>query len=72
MGRPNVSDENRKAALDATQLLFKYLQKENRLTEDFVVYGLRQVRPLYMSPSAELYKAIRQWPQWVRKYIDLN
>jgi hypothetical protein len=66
MGRYDPNDENCQAALDAAQLLFRYLQAETRLAEDFIVYGLRQVRP-FESPVMELYQAIQQWPQWVRK-----
>jgi hypothetical protein len=69
MGRYDANNEHCKAALDAAQLLFRYLRDMNppRLVDDFIVYGLRQVRP-FDSPVIELYKAIQLWPQWVRSY----
>jgi hypothetical protein len=67
MGRFKADDVHCKAAVDAAQLLFRYLRKEGRLAEDFTVYGLRQVRP-FESPSMELYNVIKQWPQWVCLY----
>jgi hypothetical protein len=69
MGRYDVNNEHCKAALDAAQLLLRYLREMDppRLADEFIVYGLRQVRP-FDSPVIELYKAIQRWPQWVRSY----
>jgi hypothetical protein len=67
MGRYDVNNEHCKAALDAAQLLFRHLQENQKLADDFIVYGLRQVRP-FESPVIELYIAIQQWPQWVRMH----
>jgi hypothetical protein len=72
MGKYNSNNKDCMAALEAAQLLFKYLQEKGRLKDDFIVYGLRQVRPVE-SPAMELHKAIQSWPQWVRKLIfNLN
>jgi hypothetical protein len=64
MGHFDAGKEHCMAALDAAQMLFKHLCALGRLSIDFTVYGLRQVRPLE-SPCLELYSLIQKWPQWV-------
>jgi hypothetical protein len=64
MGRFEADNEQNSTALHAAQVLFKFLRTLGRLSDDFTVYGLRQVRP-EESPSIELYKIIQTWPQWV-------
>jgi len=66
MGLFEPDKEHCQVALQAAQLLFRYLVDKHRLVEDFTVYGIRQVRP-FSSPAKELYDVIKTWPNWVCK-----
>lgn len=63
MGQFDADSEDCQKALKAAQLLLKYLCSESKLDEEYVLYGLRQVRP-FESPDMTLYNVIKTWDHW--------
>jgi N-acetylmuramoyl-L-alanine amidase len=54
-------------ALTAMRLLLVHLVCLGKLQPNYILYGLRQVRPMHDAPKADLYNDLNKWPEW-REY----
>lgn len=68
MGEYDEASATCLSALQAGRALLAYLRANGRLADDFIVYGLRQLRP-FDRPTLSLYNAIQQWPEWVCLFV---
>lgn len=50
-------------ALDAAKLLLDKLKADQKLKEDYKIFGHRQLSPT-VSPGDALYAEIQAWPKW--------
>lgn len=51
------------AALDAAKLLLDKLKTDQKLKENYKLFGHRQMSPT-LSPGDALYAEIQKWPKW--------
>ncbi|KAI0229127.1 Peptidoglycan-recognition protein SB1 [Lamellibrachia satsuma] len=59
-------------ALRALQNFLGYLVTEGKLQNDYIIYGLCQVRPFSFSPGERVYREIQTWPHWRNNSGDSN